>query len=256
MNQYPLTLSAYYLDFSFPGAMKLETRFFIYIPFQGEYIQGNQSIKLIELGFDMNSVFNAEGYKSKDNIDLGLNILIDIRSIYLPKKDTFQYFINQLSENNENVKENHLFPSEKDLYSSIRDKVKEFLEKAYSKENWLKFVKERIAKNNKKISFSDEEQTIYLNNQSAKIDNFINETLNRVDAIFNSSIIDEDFFNKYRITLKQHAMSIVNQILSSVPLEEITHVQELNKMVKTYQFYSLNNELPRNKSNPLPRHKI
>lgn len=221
-------------------------------------MRNNEEIKLLEICFDMNSTFNKEGYQSKDNIELGLNVLIDINSIHLPNKNIETYLKKKLSDGKENSRIDYFFDSEKELYESFYVKIKEFLNETYSSPNWMRFVNERVIKNRKKnIILNDEEQEKYLKQQSIKIEKFIKETLNRLDAILNPDIIDENFFNKYKISIKPGETSIVNRVLSSSPLKDTTHIIELNNIVKTYQYYKINNELPINKtSNSLSKPKI
>lgn len=257
MNKYPLSLSAYYLDFSYPGHITLETRFFINIPFSGQELHGNKKISLLELCFDMNSTFNKEGYKSKDDIELGLTVQVATKFFDLPKTNSFDYLKKQLIDGSEKVKEDFGFNSEKDLYESLMPLVKRFLTDVYSKENWIKFTEECFVKLEKrKIHFNEEEKQSYLASQPQKIENFINETLNRLELILKATVLNEEFFNKYRISIKPHERSIVNQIMNSVDLEELTPVIELNNFSKTYQYYSLSNELPINESNSKPKTKI
>ena len=256
MKKYPLSLSTYYLDFSYPGELSLQTRFFINFPFQGQSIVDGGEIKLLQICFDMNSVFNKEGYKSKENIDVGLTILLDLNSIYLPVKNSKEYFKKKISEGDENFKLDYFFDSEKELYESFIPTVKSFLENAYD-DKWINFVKQSMDKYEKKsLLFNEKEKENYLSKQPEKINNFISETLNRLETIMNSSLINEELFDKYRISLKQNERSIVNQIMNSVPLEELTHIIELNKICKTCQYYKLSNELPRNESNSKSKNKI
>lgn len=256
MNKYPLSLSAYYLDFSYPGELSLQTRFFINIPFSGQNIIASKTIDLLQICFDMNSVFNKESYKSKDNIDLGLTVLLDLNSINLPNKNSKKHFKKMLSDGDVNFKIDYFFDSEQELYESLIPTIKSFLENAYD-DKWLSFVKQSMDKYEKKnLLFKDKQKEDYFSQQPNKINNFISETLNRINFIINASVIGEEEFEKYRISLKSNERSIVNQILNSVPVEEIAHVIELNKICKTYQYYKLSAELPINESNSKPKNKI
>jgi hypothetical protein len=256
MKKYPLSLSTYYLDFSYPGELSLQTRFFINIPFQGKSIVPDEQIKLLEICFDMNSLFNKEGYKSKNNIDLGLTILLGLTAIDLPAKNSKEYFKKKITDGDENFKMNYFFDSEKELYEAFINTVRKFLEEAYD-DKWFNFIKQSMDKYEKKsLLFNEKEKEKYFSQQPNKINKFITETIDRLELMLNSSIINEDFFEKYRVSLKQNERSIVNQIMNSVPLEELTHVIELNKISKTYQYYKLSNELPINESNSKPKNKI
>ena len=148
-NKHPISLSAYYLDFSYPGFLTLETRMFLSMPLPDNLLEKNQTLKFVEICFDMTSVFNKEQEYKSEEMDRGLIMRVGFKEMNLPEKNIQSYFTKQMKSDTPQVQQSYFFESEQDLYENIIPALKEFLPSAYN-ENWVNFIKESREKYLKK----------------------------------------------------------------------------------------------------------
>lgn len=252
---YPLSLNAYYLDFSYPGQFTVETRLFITLPYAGQAISENKITDLLEICLEMNSVFGKKGYEPPNKgIDIGLKVMIGNTNISMPKEKLKENFEHALTQQNPTHSEHYFFETEQDLYKNLVPALSKFISEAYS-DNWIDFAQKCREKYMKKtpviyLTKEEKDENIYLQKESDKINKFIGDALERVQLILNASKVDEELFKELNMSVNGGS-GIASQILGTVPINERTEVIELGKVIKTLQYFTLSDELEnQNSSKP------
>lgn len=254
MNKiYPLSLSAYYLNFSYPGQLNLETRVFVSIPFASQSMEKNQKMEFVELCFEMNSAFNKHKANIEENsVDPGLKVMMGINQIDIPGKNIKKYFEEKMKEDGVTCKKNYFFNSEEDLYNNMKSSVSNFLLDSYEK-NWINFTKnsrEKYLKGSLSIypSELEKDENVYLKKELLKIDKFVEEVQKVINILLGAKKVDEKLLKQLNVSLVSNGGGISSQILASTPLTDRDEVIELNKLIKTFNYYTLSKELPKQDS--------
>lgn len=252
-NKFPLVLSSFYLDFSFPGHFSNETRLFINIPYCGEYIQNNKEINFLTICYEMNSSFNKNDCIINE-MNSGLKIMISTSTIDLKciKNIKKSNIINALELNNATSNNLLLFDSEKEFYSLIINSVNQFIDSSYG-QPWLNFTKQKYLNYIKKtptIYLTNKTKEIDLNYETEKITKFIKEVkfnFTKILDISTLNILDnEKEFKKLNISFNNN--KIMSQIIPNQLLGE-NSITELIKIIKTLNYYKLSEDIkPTNNS--------
>jgi hypothetical protein len=246
-NKFPLSLSTYYLNFSYPGELNLQSRVFVNIPFAGQSVQPSEKLSFIQICFEMSSVFNKGVEYKKDGIDLGLKVMLNIEELYIPEKNIKNFIEDKMREGNPKFKKIIYFDSQADLLNNLLLNLNNFIYNSYG-DNWTNFVLESRKKYfEKHLAYSSNEEKdekTYIQTQLIKTNKFYEETIRRMDLLLSAEKIDENLLKKMNATLNSSGSSIVNQILASSPIDDRVEIMELNKILKIVQYNNLNKELP------------
>jgi len=237
-NQLPLIFSAYYLDFSYPGQFNAETRAFINIPCADQVLQKNKEINFLSICFEMNSVFDKEGYFDKQyNVDNGLKVMLKTNKIIVPNFNDKKLLTN-LELKDADINQIYIYDEEFGLYKNIVSKFENFLINAYS-DNWIDFYSQKRKEFNEKYEVT-QNNSISTNDERNKLDKFIMQSVDRLQKILIQDLYDERVIKHLNLSYTNNELT---NVFNTNLKDNITPVDELLKIAKRNSYFELKNEL-------------
>jgi hypothetical protein len=242
-NTYPLSLSSYHLNFSYPGAFNLESRIFLTIPYSGEYLQEKMETNLLSICFEMNSVFNL-GRNNDFGQDLGLKIMLNAEKILINDENVEENYCSYFKEKEEKEVKTIFFQEEKELYKNIISSFETFILESHG-EKWMEFFLENREKYKKKtpvVFLVNDKENLgdEIIKEHERIDKFTTDSISRLKNILNSQSFGYEELIKNNIIYSNP--SIVSQVLGGNQ-EVNSTADELIKINRCFQYYKLSDEL-------------
>lgn len=243
---YPLSVSCYYLNYSYPGQLNFESRIFLTFPYPGQTVNQKDDVKFISICFEVNSAFKEEDILNPEN-SMGIKLMVNTINSNISKPINEKNILKAIGDDDANRKVLYNFHSESEMYEKMTSALKDFALTAYN-QDWDIFCKREFEEYNKKIA-SDYTVKDYSQHRLDKVISFVLESCRRLDVILKEDInLDEKIKN---LNISFYNISLFNKKKS---FEELG----LLNMHKLYASYQLEKTLSKkiNDENPRRTQKI
>ncbi len=239
--KHPLSVSCYYLNYSYPGQLNFESRIFLTFPYPGQTINTKEDVRFMSICFEMNSAFKEEDILNPGN-SMGIKLMFNTIQSKISEPINQKNILNAIGDDDANRKTLYNFNSEAEMYEKMTSSLKEFALSSYH-QDWDKFCKKEFEEYNKKLS-SDYQIKDYSQHRLDKVISFVLESCRRLDVILKEDLLLEEKVKRLNISFCN--VSLFDKKKS---FEELGLVN----MHKLYAGYQLEKKLSQKTNDEIPR---